>query len=440
MADQTAASSGPSPSRLGTVRWRTTLGAVAVVGVALAVASIALVVLLRSTLTHAVEAVARVQATDVAEQLPSSPETSLNVLDAEEQLIQVVDAGGLVVASSSNVAGMAPVADLTAGGSIVTHLDLDDGADFVVVAETAEVDDGSLLVLVGRSLEDVAESTGAVTRLVVIGAPLLLAVVALTTWWVVGRALAPVEAIRSQVDAISSTALDRRVPELSRGDEISRLAQTMNRMLDRLESSQLRQRRFVSDASHELRSPVATIRQIAEVAAAYPELNSIEEVTAAVLAEDLRIQALLDDLLMLARSDEGSPPTATKPIDVDYLLRQAAQRIRMTSGILVDTSAVVTGRVKGDPVLLARMVGNLADNAARHARSQVVFGLAEQDAFVIITVDDDGPGIAPADRERVFERFVRLDEARSRAEGGTRAGAGHRVRGGGCACRNRQHH
>lgn len=422
MADQTAASSGPSPSRLGTVRWRTTLGAVAVVGVALAVASIALVVLLRSTLTHAVEAVARVQATDVAEQLPSSPETSLNVLDAEEQLIQVVDPTGRVVASSSNVAGMAPVADLTAGGSIVTHLDLDDGADFVVVAETAEVDDGSLLVLVGRSLEDVAESTGAVTRLVVIGAPLLLAVVALTTWWVVGRALAPVEAIRSQVDAISSTALDRRVPELSRGDEISRLAQTMNRMLDRLESSQLRQRRFVSDASHELRSPVATIRQIAEVAAAYPELNSIEEVTAAVLAEDLRIQALLDDLLMLARSDEGSPPTATKPIDVDYLLRQAAQRIRMTSGILVDTSAVVTGRVEGDPVLLARMVSNLADNAARHARSQVVFGLAEQDAFVIITVDDDGPGIAPADRERVFERFVRLDEARSRAEGGTGLG------------------
>ncbi len=393
------------------------------VGVALVVASIALVVLLRSTLTNAVEAVARVQATEVAAQLVApGPGTSLDVLDAEEQLIQVLDPSGLVVASSSNVAGMGPVADLAAGGTTVTHLDLDDGADFVVVAETAEVDAGSVLVLVGRSLEEVAESTGAVTRLVGVGAPLLLAVVALTTWWVVGRALAPVEAIRSQVDAISSTALDRRVPELSRGDEISRLAHTMNQMLDRLESSQLRQRRFVSDASHELRSPVATIRQIAEVAAAYPELNSIEEVTAAVLAEDLRIQALLDDLLVLARSDEGIPPAATKPVDVDYLLRQTAQRIRKTPGIVVDTSAVVTGRVEGNPVLLARMVGNLADNAARHARSRVAFDLAEQDGFVIITVDDDGPGIAAADRDRVFERFVRLDEARARAEGGTGLG------------------
>ncbi len=168
VADPTAASSGPSPSRLGTVRWRTTLGAVAVVGVALAVASIALVVLLRSTLTNAVEAVGRVQATEVAAQLVASgPGTSLDVLDAEEQLIQVLGPTGLVVASSSNVAGMAPVADLAAGGSTVTHLDLDDGADFVVVAETAEVDDGSVLVLVGRSLEEVAESTGAVTRLVV---------------------------------------------------------------------------------------------------------------------------------------------------------------------------------------------------------------------------------------------------------------------------------
>ncbi len=392
-------------------------------GAALAVASIALVALLGATLTDSVESIARIQSAGVAAQLVASgTETPLEVPDAEEQLIQLVDAAGLVVASSGNVAGMGPVADLQAGESTVTYLDLNDGADFMVVADTADVDSGSLLVLVGRSLEDVAESTAAVTRLLAIGAPLLLAVVALTTLWVVGRALAPVEAIRSQVDAISSTALDRRVPELSRGDEISRLAHTMNRMLDRLESSQLRQRRFLSDASHELRSPVATIRQIAEVAAAYPDLNTMEEVTTGVLAEDLRIQALLDDLLVLARSDEGIRPPATKPIDLDDLVLQAGHRIRQKTDTRVDTAAVCAGRVKGDPVLLARMVTNLADNAARHARSRVVFALSEQDEFVIFTVDDDGPGIATDDRERVFERFVRLDEARARAVGGTGLG------------------
>lgn len=419
-------------SRLGTLRWRTTLGAMAVVGVTVAAASLALVTLLSASLTGEVEAAARLRAEEVAAMLEVSGVVPLlGVPDADEQLIQVVDGGGVVVASSVNVAGRGPVADVPAGGSTVVRVDLDDGDRFVVVAVAA---DGGLRVLVGRGLEEVQESTAAVIGLLAVGAPLLLAVMALTVWWVVGRALAPVEAIRRQVDAISSTEMHRRVPEPGRGDEISRLARTMNRMLDRLEFSQLQQRRFVSDASHELRSPVAAIRQHAEVAAAHPGGGTVEGLAAAVLAEDLRIQRLLEDLLILARSDEGTRSAPHRPVDLDDLVIEQARRVRYTSQVLVDTAAVSAGQVDGDQRLLGRMVGNLADNAARHARSRIAFALRQADGLVTLIVEDDGAGIAPADRERIFERFVRLDEARARSHGGAGLGlaivaevvAGHR--------------
>jgi len=421
MADREPVAARSRPS-WGTVRLRTTLGAVAVVGVALLAASIALVTLLGAALTDEVEAAARLRAEEVAATVAASPSTPLTVPDAEEQMIQVVDGNGAVVASSANVTGWPPVAAVPAGGSTVTRLDLDDGDEFVIAAATADIPGEPLLVLVGRGLEEVSESTGAVRRLLALGVPLLLAVVAVTTWWVVGRALAPVEAIRTQVDAISSAQLHRRVPEPHRGDEISRLAQTMNRMLHRLQSSQLRQRRFVSDASHELRSPVAGIRQHAEVAAAHPERTSVEALAAAVLAEDLRIQRLLEDLLVLARSDEGGWSSPRRPVDLDDLVLDEARRAQESSPVQVDASAVSAGRVVGDPVLLRRMVGNLVDNAAHHAGSRITLGLGERDGLVTLTVDDDGAGIAPADRERIFERFVRLDEARARHHGGAGLG------------------
>ena len=137
---------------------------------------------------------------------------------------------------------------------------------------------------------------------------------------VVGRALAPVEAIRAEVDAISAAALHRRVPDPPADDEIARLARTMNRMLDRLEQAQARQRRFVSDASHELRSPVASIRQHAEVALAHPDRTTTAELAETVLAEDLRLQRLVEDLLLLTRADEHTLALRRRPVDLDDLV------------------------------------------------------------------------------------------------------------------------
>jgi len=247
-------------------------------------------------------------------------------------------------------------------------------------------------------------------------------VVVLTTWVVVGRALGPVEAIRTEVDGISAAELHRRVPDPPGSDEIARLARTMNRMLGRLERAQVRQRRFVSDASHELRSPVASIRQHAEVALAHPDRTTTGELAETVLAEGLRVQHLVEDLLLLARADEHTLRLQRRPVDLDDLVFDEARRLREVTDLRVDTTAVSAGRVVGDSAELRRMLRNLGDNAARHTRGRISFALAEHNGVVLLAVDDDGPGIPAADRERVLERFVRLDDARARDAGGSGLG------------------
>jgi signal transduction histidine kinase len=268
----------------------------------------------------------------------------------------------------------------------------------------------------------VTESSRAVVGLLAPGVPLLLVVMGLVTWRVVGRALAPVEAIRTEVESISTKELHRRVPDPPGKDEIARLATTMNRMLGRLEKGQQRQRRFVSDASHELRSPVATIRQHAEVALTHPAGTSIEELAAVVLEEDVRLQGLVEDLLLLTKIDEGTLRLRIESVDLDDLLFEEAERLRGTTDLRVDIGGVSAGRVSGDRGQLDKLIRNLTDNAARHSRNMVALQLGERDGEVVLTVDDDGEGIPPSERGRIFERFVRLEEARDRDSGGSGLG------------------
>jgi len=412
-----------SLARLGTVRVRTTLAAVVVVGLAMAVGGLALVAVLRDTLTREVRAAARLRATEVATDLRSGAlPTELAVGgDAEDLLIQVLGDRGEVVASSSNVRGLPPVARLPPGASATVDVPIDND-DFVAVAVGATTPQGRRIVVTARALDVVGDATRVVAGLLAVGLPLLLLVVALTTWKVVGLALAPVEAIRAEVDAISAAALHRRVHVPAADDEIGRLARTMNRMLGRLEQAQGRQRRLVSDASHELRSPVAAIRQHAEVALAHPDRTTTAELAATVLAEDLRLQRLAEDLLLLTRADEHTLALRRRPVDLDDLVFDEARRLRDGTGLRVDTTAVSAGRVDGDAAGLRRLLRNLGDNAARHAAGRLAFSLAERDGLVLLEVDDDGPGIPLADRARVFERFVRLDDARARDDGGSGLG------------------
>jgi signal transduction histidine kinase len=268
----------------------------------------------------------------------------------------------------------------------------------------------------------VNDTTDAVTEELAIGLPVIILVVALTSRLVVGWALFPVEAMRREVDEISSAELHRRVPYAPGDDEFARLSRTMNRMLDRLEEAQRRQRRLVSDASHELRSPVAGVRQHAEVALQHPEGTDATRFAETVLAQSIRLQRLIDDLLLLAKADEDALPRAGAPVDLDDLVFAEADRLRSTSALRIHTAEVSAGRVDADPGGLARVLVNLGENAARHARTQVWFALGYQDGRVVLTVDDDGEGIPEQDRQRVLERFVRLDEGRARDVGGSGLG------------------
>jgi signal transduction histidine kinase len=407
-------------ARVGTVRAGTTAVATVLVAIALVAGAMVLLVVLRSTLIDEVKDAAQAQALEVARQLDAGQPPTLEVAGSDEQLIQVLGPDGSVVASSRNVAGEAPVARLRPGESaqVLTPLD---NEDFLAVAEGAQTSAGPRTVLVARALFGVFETTTLVTGLLLVGLPLLLVVVAVTTWVMVGRALAPVEAIRREVDEISAAQLHRRVPQPHTNDEIGRLAATMNRMLSRLESSRESQRRFVSDASHELRSPITTIRQHAEVALAHPDQTTTTELADVVLAEELRIQRLVEDLLLLARADEHVPPPRA-PVDLDDLAFEEARRLRSTTSLQVDTSAVGAARVHGDVDALRRLLRNLGENAARHATDRIDITLADRGNDVVVTVGDDGPGIPEAERQRVLKRFVRLDESRTRDDGGSGLG------------------
>ena len=406
--------------RLATIRAITTVAATIVVTIALVVGAAGLIAALRRTMVDELTEAAQAQAADVVGQLEAGRPPVLDVAGADEQLIQVMTPAGAVVAASPNMTGRPAVVRLAPGQSarVVTPLDDD---EFVAVAEGAQTSDGPRIVLVARALVDVLDTTTVITRLLVIGLPLMVAVVALTTWFAVGRALAPVEAIRCEVDAISAAQLHRRVPRPKADDEIGRLAATMNRMLERLESARNSQRRFVSDASHELRSPITTIRQHAEVALAHPERVTAPELAEVVLAEQQRMQRLVEDLLLLARVDEHVPLTRAA-VDLDDLAFEEGHRLRSATSKRVDTSGVNAVRVQGDADALRRMVRNVGENAVRHASSRVDVTLVERGEEVVLTIDDDGPGIPATERARVLQRFVRLDDARSRNEGGSGLG------------------
>jgi len=264
--------------------------------------------------------------------------------------------------------------------------------------------------------QEVARSLDAVRRALRIGLPLLVGLVALAAWWTVGRALHPVERIRAEADAISASTLHRRVSEPGTGDEVHRLSRTMNAMLERLQGAATRQRQFVADASHELRNPVAAMRADLEAALCEGDRADWPDVARAVLAEEARVEALIGDLLVLAAEDESAATLPGTAVDLNELAAAESARSRKVPvSSTTDADPVV---VVGSHSQLERALANLVDNAERHAKSQVRVETTNRPGWAQLSVDDDGPGIPTADRERAFERFTRLDDSRARDQGG----------------------
>ena len=401
-------------SRL-TLRVRITAAATAVVAVALVAGAVLFASVVRSSLFDGVATSAEAYASSLAATVDATGISALDRDDDGDRFFQVQGDDGRVVAASDDAESLAAVTEDAYDDRRTVSVD---GDDYLLVGE--DYDDG--VVVVGQSVDDAAETLGTVTSLLAIAVPLVVLLVAVTTWIVVGRALRPVERMRREVDAVTATRLDSRLAEPGTTDEIGRLAVTLNSMLDRLDQSQRAQRRFVSDASHELRSPLASLRQFAEVARAHPDRVSAAELSDAILDEGARLERLVDGMLTLARSDERGLGAARRPVDLDDVVLGEARRLRTSTPLRVDASAVGAARIEGDAALIAGLVRNLVDNAARHAATAIAVGLAETPEGVVFTVDDDGPGLAVADRERVFDRFVRLDDARARESGGAGLG------------------
>ncbi|MGH9186576.1 MAG: ATP-binding protein [Acidimicrobiales bacterium] len=418
----------PCWRRLTTVRARTTAAATAVVGLALAIAAISLVVLLRTSLVQHIDDVADVQAADVAALAAEGalPPT-LATAGEDGATVQVVDETGRVIAASAGLDRREPMADFQPAGEegearTLDDLPIGDGSTFHVVALRATTPDGPVTIYVAVSLEPVEEAIGIVRNALAVGAPVLLVLVAVTAWIVVGRALRPVDAMRAEVADISERSLDRRVAVPATDDEISRLAGTMNTMLDRLQASADRQRHFVADASHELQTPLASARTDLEVALAHPDRTEWQGMASDLLAANRRMERLVRDLLFLARSDDSAAQAPTQLVDLDDIVVSEAARLRGDGRVPVDTSKVSAAAVRGRRDDMARVVRNLLDNADRYASTAVTLELTSDDHIVTFVVADDGPGVPPADRQRIFERFTRLDDARTRDTGGTGLG------------------
>lgn len=407
------------------VRARTTLAACVSVAVVLSVASAAVVFLLRVNLERTVEADTREQAQAVARLAADGRLTSPLPLDRGTDFIQVVDANRTVVAASQNLTGrpsLAPAGHSNGHGTF--NLRARGHAHHQrVTSIAATTPTGPVTIYVGASLHTADAAEDLTTAALAVLSTVLLFTVGALTWRATDRALRPVEAIRAEVAAIGDRDLNRRVPEPRSDDEIARLAGTMNAMLQRLEAAGTRQRRFIADASHELRSPLTVLRTQLEVALAHSDPDVHTDLVAGALEDTERLQALAADLLLLARLDTTDHDWPDEPVDLaDLVHTTVVARGVEPHPIAIHAPTAIT--VPGNTLWLRRLLTNLLDNAQRHACRHVTVRLTTDrvSGHAVLDVTNDGPPIKPADRERIFERFARLDDARSRDDGGTGLG------------------
>lgn len=411
-------------------RQRITLVVTVAFLLAAATLSIALVGLLRSQLIGNVDQANDRRARDIAALLDSEAVADgpngvqLPATRGDADLAQVIANDGTVLASSTNLAGEAALP--YEPGSPITVTDLPIGnvaAPYRLTSVTQIGPEGALrTVVVGQSLEPIDNTIATIMAALLIGVPILTALVAALTWSAVARSLRPVEAIRDEFSRITTTDLHRRVPHPGTNDELGALADTLNATVERLEHDVAIQQRFIADAAHELRSPLAALGAQLEVERTLADTDH-HRAGSAALGQTRRLQQLVDDLLDLARHDSGlAVATPRRLVDLDEVVLEEVMRARATSTATIDATHVSAAQVRGDADSLQRLVRNLIDNGTRHARNTVVISLSEVGPNAVLHVDNDGPAIPAADRERIFERFTRLDESRDRRAGGTGLG------------------
>lgn len=403
------------------IRARTTLAATVVTALTLAAASVLLVGALRESLTESRDAAARADLDRLVALAKTSRLPRVLPVD-EDEMAQVVAPDGSVLAASiglgdgSAVTSLAPPPGEPALVVLTGVPDDQDVETFRVWATTVAGPEGPLRVYVGTSPERVQEAVRAARSALLVGVPVVVAALAALTSWLVGRSLRPVEDVRSEVSTISDSELHRRVPVPSSGDEIERLARTMNEMLTRLETGSDRQRAFVADASHELLSPITALRTQLEVASASgdpPDPDLLADLT----ADTDRLERLVRDLLLLTRAEDSTGVDGLPLVDLDTIVLDEVRRLSLPPGLEVDAGGVSAAPVRGRAEDLSRLVRNLLENGRNHASTRVTVSLEERDGVADLVVTDDGPGVPDDLRARVFDRFVTGSAVRREGEG-----------------------
>ncbi len=420
------------------LRGRLTLVSVLGLAVGLALGGLALLSVLGHVLQRSVDAEAFQTADAVALLAAEDALPDPLPVAAGQVRVQVVDGQGRVRAASIDADRLVPMLPVdridhaTRQRAFVRGERLGLPGPVRVVSVPAGTPTDPLTVLVGKSMADVNQGAKVVRFVLLVGIPLLVVILGGVTWRGVGATLRPVEALRSGAEEITGRANGGRLPVPASQDEIHRLAVTLNDMLARLEAARARQRAFLANAAHELRSPLTNMRTELEVAGRLGERTDWPVVARDLLADTERLSRLVDDLLLLARLDEAGHAgavaparavrgrRATGPVELTELVRAVAARFPSPPVRVLPASGPQW--TVGDPDELHRVVTNLIDNAVRHCRSTVVIEVTAVAAAHLVTVTDDGPGIPAADRERVFDRFTRLDDARDRDAGGAGLG------------------
>jgi signal transduction histidine kinase len=438
------ASTRPGPvagTRPGPARWwrqrslraRLTLITSAGLALALAAAAVLLVNALRVSLIHGLDVSARQGAVEVAALIDQDRLPSPVPVPPDTLTVQVLNAQGRITDVSPGADRLVPMLPLaqaqaaarTGQASMVAGPPLGLPSLLRVVAVPAS---GHQLVIAAIPYAQASDSLATLAKALAIGTPLLFGLLALVTWLVTGYTLRPIAALRRGAAEVTGTGVPHDLPVPPARDEVRSLAVTLNDMLSRLAEAQQRQRDLVSDTAHELRSPIASIRAQLEVALDHPDGLDWAETARDVHADTLRLARLTEDLLLLARLD--GQPLRRKPTDLAVVCesvtaRYATARVPVRADTVradtVRAEAAAPCVVAGDSDALSRLLVNLLDNAVRHAASQVCVSVRADAGWAVLTVTDDGPGIPPEDAERVFGRFSRLDNARSRSG---EAGAG----------------
>ncbi len=404
MRDGTNATRGSH--RFGSLRVRLTLAVALLSGLGLTLAAVLLVRAVEGTVLRAIEDASQVELEGVRVKIESGvPADSLHFAPPPGRFIRFLRDGG----PERGVAIVGP-------GPFEMPFPPPDWA--VTKMKMVSPAEGPITAAMMTSLEDVRRSTSSLVHVLLVGVPVLVLLLTAAAWVLIGRALRPVRSMTERAATIADASTTDRLEVAESRDEIGTLGVALNGMLDRLAQGARRQREFVSDASHELRSPVAAIRALLEVAIAHPEVLKQQAILRGALDETGRLEGLVADLLALARLDER-PAALDEEVDIDDVVLEEAARSASPG---VDAQGVRPAKVRGDRRAIAHLTRNLLDNASRHARSSVSVSTSEVDGEVVIRVDDDGPGIPAVDRDRVFERFTRLASSRSRDTGGAGLG------------------